>query len=246
MALRASCESSPGDHDLAAQRRRRERPHPIRRGEDLDPPPDVRACPRGREDVRLDVGAGDGRSTVPDRLKASVPRPAPGSAERSAAGGVRGSGARAGATSARRTPEPARHDLRRGACCGGEQLPRSTGLEALGRPGANRLRRSIRAGRSRGRPPVPGQPVAAVRLGTISRRSCPLMHVSRRFYKMQDPGSCWCRVAHKAQLWDSSVTENLERAKSRPRGRKYSLQRHHRSAKLRHVRRPDRGRPRRR
>ena len=127
--------------------------------------------------------------------EASVPRPAGGAAAAAstacalAARPRRPRGTASSSTSTAGPPDP---PVPAAATAGvrGEQPPKRR-ARGRRRPGWNRLRSPGRG--ARGVSPVRGQPVAVVRLGTISTAHV-FRHVSRRFSKMQDPGSWWEEV----------------------------------------------------
>ena len=85
----------------------------------------------------------------------------------------------------RQAPEPDRAGLGRGGRSGGEQEEKRRD-RSPGRPRPGTLR--TRSGpRGRGAPAVWGQALAGVEFKTISGAHI-FRHVSRRFYRMQDPG----------------------------------------------------------
>ena len=130
-------------------------------------------------------------AAVPSRLEASVSRPAAGAAEATPTATPPGSRrgrprvAASSSTVGRLTSEPARGRRGRGGRSGGEESPKR-GPRGPRRPGRVPLR-SRSGRRDRGVPAVRGQPAAALEVGTISRAHI-FRHVSRRSYRMQDPG----------------------------------------------------------
>ena len=163
------------------RQRRRERPRPVRRDED------PHAGPSDRDDVRLDVGTGDGRAgSGPAGGRHVDAGGGPGRGDlvgHDAGGAARAPEVAANSTSAGGPPDPA-GAAAAGALVPGAKSPRSAGLEALGDPAA--LLSGADPGHSPAGPlPIGVNPLSALGVGTISRAHV-FRHVSERLFRKHE------------------------------------------------------------